>query len=73
MFKAYHEKLLVQLAVDFNSTPQDLKAKETIITTPELNDGEGVTALVNHSCKWQHLGRARLLWQMNVCISFCKV
>lgn len=22
MFKAYYEKLLVQLAVDFNSTPQ---------------------------------------------------
>ncbi len=39
MFKAYYEKLLVQLAVDFNSTPQELKAKETIITTPELNDG----------------------------------
>ncbi len=54
MFKAYYEKLLVQLAVDFNSTPQELKAKETIITTPELNDGR--RSYSEDASHWHQIG-----------------
>lgn len=39
MFRKYFEKLLQQLSVDFNCTPADLLAKETIVTVPALNEG----------------------------------
>lgn len=39
MFKEYYEKLLEQLAIDFNSTPAALQAKDIIITSSALNDG----------------------------------
>ncbi|MCR5742230.1 MAG: GNAT family N-acetyltransferase [Lachnospiraceae bacterium] len=39
MFKYYCEKLLKQLSIDYNCTPDDLRAKENIITTSKLNDG----------------------------------
>ena len=39
MFKKYYEKLLEQLAVDFNCTPSDFLSAENIITIPSRNDG----------------------------------
>ena len=39
MFKRYYEKLLEQLAVDFNCSPADFRAAENIITTPAWNAG----------------------------------
>ena len=39
MFNRYYEKLLEQLAVDFNSTPLDFRAKKNVITTPAMNEG----------------------------------
>lgn len=39
MFKEYYEKLLAQLSLDINCTPEDLRAKENIITVSALNDG----------------------------------
>ena len=39
MFKNYFEKLLKQLAVDYNCTVEDLRAKENIVTVPALNEG----------------------------------
>ena len=39
MFKKYYEMLLRQLSVDFNCTPEDLRAKENIVTVSELKEG----------------------------------
>ena len=39
MFNEYYEKLLKQLSVDYNCTPEDLMAKENIITVSKLNEG----------------------------------
>ena len=39
MFKAYYERLLHQLSLDFNCTPEDLRAKENRITFPALKEG----------------------------------
>ena len=39
MVNGYYEKLLKQLAIDFNSTPADFLAKKNVITTPALNEG----------------------------------
>lgn len=39
MISKYYEKLLHQLSLDFNCTPEDLQAKENIITVSKLNDG----------------------------------
>lgn len=39
MFKDYYERLLLQLSKDYNCTPEDLQAKENIITVSKLNDG----------------------------------
>ena len=39
MFATYREKLLRQLAVDYNCSPADLCAEEIIITEPALNAG----------------------------------
>jgi GNAT superfamily N-acetyltransferase len=39
MYKTYYEKLLKQLSIEFNCTPEDFKAKENIVTVSKLNDG----------------------------------
>ena len=39
MFREYYEKLLEQLAIDFNCTPAQLRAEENILTEPALNEG----------------------------------
>jgi len=39
MFREYYEKLLRQLSIDLNCTPDDFRAAENIITAPELNEG----------------------------------
>lgn len=39
VLKEYHEKLLRQLAVDFNCDPADFRAEEHIITKPAWNEG----------------------------------
>jgi GNAT superfamily N-acetyltransferase len=39
MFRKYYEKLLLQLAVDYNCTPSDFQIKENIITIPAWNEG----------------------------------
>ena len=39
MFKEYFEKLLQQLAVDYNCKPSDFKAKGNVITVPAWNEG----------------------------------
>ncbi len=39
MFRLYYEKLLQQLSLDFNCTPDDLRAKENIVTASALNEG----------------------------------
>lgn len=39
MFKAYYEKLLKQLAIEFNCNPMDFRARENIVTAPVLNEG----------------------------------
>lgn len=39
MFIEYREKLLAQLALEFNCTPADLQAKENIVTLPALKEG----------------------------------
>lgn len=39
MFNEYYEKLLHQLSIDYNCTPEDLTAKENIITVSKMNEG----------------------------------
>ncbi len=39
MFKEYYEKLLQQLAVDYNCAPSDFQMEENIITISALNEG----------------------------------
>ncbi len=39
MFKEYYEKLLQQLSIDYNCTPEDLQANENTITVSKLNEG----------------------------------
>ena len=39
MFKLYYEKLLRQLSLDFNCTPDDLQAKDNIVTVSALAEG----------------------------------
>ncbi len=39
MFQKYYERLLEQIAIDYNCTPEDLQTNKTIITTPALNEG----------------------------------
>lgn len=39
MFKEYYEKLLEQVAVDYNCEPSDFRSAENIITIPAWNDG----------------------------------
>lgn len=39
MFKEYYQKLLQQLSIDYNCTPEDLQANENTITVSKLNDG----------------------------------
>ena len=39
MFKEFYEKLLEQLAVDYNCEPSDFRSAENIITIPAWNDG----------------------------------
>lgn len=39
MFKAYFEKLLRQLALEYNCSPEEFKAEENIITVSKLNEG----------------------------------
>ena len=39
MFNEYYEKLLRQLSLDYNCTPEDLMARENIITVSKLNEG----------------------------------
>ena len=39
MFKKYNEKLLEQIATDYNCDPEELQSKKCIITKPALNEG----------------------------------
>ena len=39
IFKGYHEKLLKQLAIEFNCDESDFGAKENILTLPAMNEG----------------------------------
>ena len=39
MYSKIHEKLLEQLAIDFNCRPADFRARANIITLPALNEG----------------------------------
>ena len=39
MFNEYYEKLLHQLSIDYNCTPEDLTAKKNIITVSKMNEG----------------------------------
>ena len=39
MFKEYYEKLLQQLAVEYNCAPADFRMEENIITIPAWNEG----------------------------------
>ena len=39
MMNEYYKRLLNQLSLDYNCTPDDLRAKENIITVSKLNDG----------------------------------
>lgn len=39
MMNEYYERLLCQLSLDYNCTPDDLRAKENIITVSKLDDG----------------------------------
>jgi len=39
MFKTYYERLLQQLSLDYNCTPEDFRAKENVITVPALKEG----------------------------------
>ena len=39
MYKEYFERLLRQLSLDDNCTPEDLRAKENRITVPALKEG----------------------------------
>jgi len=39
MFRKYYDKLLQQLSIDFNCTPDELQAKENIVTFSALNEG----------------------------------
>ena len=40
MFKAYYERLLQQLSLDYNCTPDNLRAKKDMITFPALKAGQ---------------------------------
>ena len=42
MFGTYYEKLLEQLAIDFNCTPADFKTRRNVITTPAMNEGRRI-------------------------------
>ena len=42
MFRKYHEMLLRQLSVDYNCTPEDLRAKENIVTVSEQKEGRRI-------------------------------
>ena len=39
MYKECYEKLLKQLAIEFNCEPSDFQAKENIVTFPAMNEG----------------------------------
>ena len=39
MFRAYYEKLLRQLSIDYNCAPEDFRAKENLVTVSALRDG----------------------------------
>lgn len=39
MFKEYYEKLLMQLAVDYNCSSSDFRTEENVITMPAWNEG----------------------------------
>ena len=39
MFREYYGKLLGQLALDYNCAPEDLEAKENVVTVSRLNEG----------------------------------
>lgn len=39
MFHEYNERLIQQLSLDYNCNPEDLRAKENILTLPALNEG----------------------------------
>ncbi len=39
MFQKYDKKLLQQLAIDFNCTPEDFLAKDNIVTVSKQNEG----------------------------------
>ncbi len=39
MFREYYEKLLKQLAIEFNCSPSDFLEKGNFITSPAMNEG----------------------------------
>ena len=42
MFKEYYEKLLKQLAIEYNCSPSDFQREENIITIPAKNEGRRI-------------------------------
>ena len=39
MYKRYYDRLLQQISIDFNCTPENLRTNKVTITKPALNDG----------------------------------
>ena len=39
MFKKYYDRLLEQISIDYNCTPEDLRTKKIIITKSAWNNG----------------------------------
>ena len=52
MFGEYYGKLLAQLALDYNCAPEDLKAKENVVTVSRLNEGRRSYTRRLRSCRW---------------------
>ncbi len=42
MFKTYYERLLQQMSLDYNCTPEDFRARENRITFPALKEGRRI-------------------------------
>ena len=57
MTSEYYDRLLKQLSIDLNCSPEDFKTKENVITTSKLNDGRRATARGEPFLQMATLGR----------------
>ena len=48
----YYNRLLRQLAIDYNCTLEDLKSEKVVITLPALNEGRRSYAPVCPFSRW---------------------